>query len=70
MQNKMVGFFAGIGLSALLIHRRIKFGKFIALDSKNNTFYQSGKFVLAAISPFAGLEIAKIINKKLYPDKF
>jgi len=66
----MLGFFTGIGLSALLIHRRVKIGNFIALDSKNNIFYQASKIVLAAIAPFAGLEVAEIINKKLYPDKF
>ena len=70
MGNRMLGFFTGIGLSALLIHRRVKIGNFIALDSKNNIFYQASKIVLAAIAPFAGLEVAEIINKKLYPDKF
>ena len=69
MKNKMIGFFAGIGLSVLLVHRRVKVGNFIALDSKNNVFKQASKVILAGIAPFAGLEIAKAINKKLYPDK-
>ena len=63
MTNKMLGFFGGIALSALLIHKRIK-------PSQNNLLMQSGKILLATVAPFGGLEIAKKINKNLYPDKF
>ena len=70
MRNKMLGFFAGIGLSVLLVHKRVKIGSFVVLDSKNDAFKQVAKIILAGIAPFAGLEIAKIINKKLYPEKF
>ncbi len=63
MRNKMLGFFSGVGLSVLLIHKRIK-------PSQNNLLIQSGKLLLAAIAPFAGLELAKRISKNLYPDKF
>lgn len=63
MTNKMLGFFAGIGLSVLLIHKRIK-------PPYNNLFIQLGKITLAAIAPFAGLELAKKVNKNFYPEKF
>lgn len=61
MRNKMLGFFAGVGLSVFLVHKRLKI---------NNISNQAGKIILAAISPFAGIELAKAINKELYPDKF
>lgn len=70
MRNKMLGFFAGIGLSVMLVHKRLKIGNFTILDSKNSPFKQTVKIILAGIAPFAGLEVAKKINKKLYPDKY
>ena len=69
MKNKMIGFFSGIGLSILLVHRRVKIGNFTMLDSKNSFFKQAAKIIAAGIAPFAGLEIAKVINNKLYPNK-
>lgn len=70
MRNKMLGFFTGIGLSVLLVHKRVKIGNFVALDSKNKVFRQSAKIALAAVAPFVGLKIVKVVNKSLYPDKF
>ena len=60
MGNKMLGFFSGVALSVLLIHKRVK-------PSQNSFLLQTGKIILAGIAPFAGLELAKKINKKLYP---
>jgi hypothetical protein len=60
MQNKMLGFFAGLALSIMLIHR----------NKKNGILIRASKILLAGVAPFAGLEIAKKINRKLYPDKF
>lgn len=70
MRNKMLGFFSGVGLSALLVHKRVKLGNITIVDSKNRISNQAIKIIIAAIAPFAGLELAKRINKKLYPDKF
>jgi len=70
MRNKMLGFFTGIGLSVLLVHKRVKIGNFVVLDSKNDVLKQAVKIILAGIAPFTGLEVAKRINKKIYPDKF
>ena len=70
MRNKMLGFFVGIGLSVLLVHKRVKIGQSTVLDSKSNTFKNAAKMIAAGIVPFAGLKIAKIVNEKLYPEKF
>lgn len=70
MRNKMVGFFSGIGLSIMLAHKKLALGNFVIIKPTNNVFYQTGKIALAVLSPFAGLSLAKMINKKLYPDNF
>lgn len=63
LRNKMLGFFAGIGASVLLVHKNIKLGKNVILNKNPKPTVQALRIILAGIAPFAGLEISKFINK-------
>ena len=64
IRNKMIGFLGGVGISSLLIHKRIKIGSRVFLNSVNKPVKHTFKIIGALIAPFVGLEGAKWINKK------
>ena len=66
MANKMIGFFSGVGLSALLVHKNTKIAKAISV-SKKKTLNDAVRIGIAFVAPFFGLEAAKKINRMIYP---